>query len=272
VDRFYKQFIIGLVYLTIFTSIGYGIKRLTVVSPTCFDNIQNGAEEGRDCGAAACGKLCDPEILPLTIEYTKLLGVGVDTYDVVAHVSNPNGIYGSGNLTYDLKFKDAQGADMPNQARRGSLYIMPNQRRYVVLTALKIPGSPSTATLAIKDAHWTRVSLTDAPKVDFVLRRESFIEASANPSFEGILQNNSDFDFTKVEVSVILLDDAGQPVAVNSTQLQTLLSKEERYFKVQWDEPVPPSATRIVDAVTNAFLNENFIKRYGSQEKFQQYY
>ena len=91
--------------------------------------------------------------------------------------------------------------------------------------------------------------------------------------YEGVLFNDSDFDFAKVDVVVILFDDAGLALAVGQTNTNTFLSRTERYFSVSWPSQVRGTVAAIrVQASTNLFENENFVKRYGTQEKFQNYY
>lgn len=271
VDRLFKQIVIGVIYITLFAGIGYGVKRLLVVEPTCFDRIQNQGEERADCGVV-CGNLCDPVTMPLEVESVQLFPAGKGLVDVLVLLTNPNGVYGSGKISYELIFKDAQGLELKDNKYSGQFYIMPAQRRYLVISSLPVSADAETASIDIKDVAWVKVNIAEMPQIDFVLRREEYKDlGTVGAVFEGVIQNNSDFDFAKIDISIILLDESGQPIAVNSTDVRTLLSREERYFKVQWSVPVPDSASRIVDSATNAFLNENFIKKYGSSEKFQQY-
>ena len=84
--------------------------------------------------------------------------------------------------------------------------------------------------------------------------------------------NSSDFDFDKVEVGVILFGDDNQIVAVNRTNIRTFLSRTERGFSVSWPTELPESVRQDIEVLTNVFENANFIRNYGTQERFQKYY
>jgi len=88
--RAMKQLIIGLVFVLILGGIGYGIYSGLAPEVSCTDGIQNGKEEGVDCGSLACGKACEPAIMPINIISSQFFKVGQGDYDFVAQLSNPN--------------------------------------------------------------------------------------------------------------------------------------------------------------------------------------
>lgn len=266
-DRTVKRLIIGLVYLIVFAAAGYGIFRWIHVEPTCMDSIQNQGEEGVDCGSV-CGILCAPAVLPLQAGPAQVLAQGQGTYDVVASIVNPNTAYGASRLAYQFVLKDAAGATL--LMLPGTSYILPGQSRWIIRTAVKVPGDVASAELALGDVQWQKADATDF-KVDFPVRREAYA-TSPHPNYEGVLFNNSDFDFERVDVAVVLTDAEDRIVGVNTTAIATFLSHTERAFTTVWTAPLPAAAVRQrVQASTNVFENANFIRRYGTQEKFQEF-
>ena len=66
VTRFVKQLLFGGIFLAIIGGIGWWFFRLAVPAPSCTDGIQNGQEEGLDCGTV-CGKSCPAPVQSLTV-------------------------------------------------------------------------------------------------------------------------------------------------------------------------------------------------------------
>ena len=258
--RTQKQLIIGLILILILGGIGYGIYADLVTRASCTDGIKNGKEEGVDCGILACGKACEPAIMPINVISSKFLQVGAGDYDFVAQVSNPNISYGASRVEYNLG------------SSSGSFYILPGQTKWVVLTALKIPNGVQGIRLVIKNAQWEKLDLP-SNAVNFVIRSKNYGSIKNGSELSGSLFNNSNFDFDKVDVAVILFDDTDNIVGVNKTDIRTFVSKSERGFNVAWPFALPGNVARQdVEASTNLFENSNFIKNYGTEEKFQKFY
>ena len=260
--RILKRIFIGLVFILILSGIGYGIYAGLVTKPICTDGIKNGKEEGLDCGILACGKTCEPEITPINIISSQFFKVGQGDYDFVAQLSNPNTSYGASRLEYSI--------DAFNY--RSSTYILPGQTKWLVLTALKSSQEVSDIKLVIDNAQWEKLDMPNNT-INFVLRRKNYHPVQNGTELDAVLYNDSNFDFDKIDVRVILFDDAGSIVGVNKTDIRTLVSKSERGFNVVWPFVLAGNATRQeVEASTNLFENSNFIKSHGSQEKFQKFY
>ena len=257
--RLSKQLIIGLVFVLILSGIGYGIYYSLAPKVSCTDGIQNGKEEGVDCGTLACGKACEPAILPINIISSQFFQVGQGDYDFVARVSNPNVSYGSSRVEYSLGLNS------------GSFYILPGQTKWLVLTALKV-SEVGGIKLVVNNAQWEKLDMPNNT-VNLVLRSKDYHSIPKGTELAAVLYNDSNFDFDKIDVAVILFDDTGSVVGVNKTDIRTFVSKSERGFNVFWPFVLAGNAVRQdVEASTNLFENSNFIKSYGSQEKFQKFY
>lgn len=269
-NRLAKQLIVAAVFAALTGGVFYGLYAIYSVKPTCTDGIQNQKEEGIDCGPV-CGNLCAAAVVPLQVQTSKLLSAGAGSYDFIAKIFNPNGIWGTGRASYDILYQDSAGQTV--QKESGSFYITPNQTRYLVRTAVQPAGNPSQASLVIKDVDWLKVNSADT-QIDFTLRREQYTDkGEAGADYQAVLFNDSDFDFDRVEVNIILFDESGGIVGVNKTVINTFLSKTERFFTAQWPFAISSRTPKAqVSATTNVFENGNFIKRYGTQEEFQKSY
>lgn len=253
--RVQKQLIIGLIFVLILSGIGYGIYSGLVTKTSCTDGIQNGKEEGLDCGTLACGVVCQEPIQPLEVLIEKVIEVRSGDYDFVAQISNPNTQYGASRIEYSI----------PEFNRSGSSYILPGQTKYLVITSLKSGQPRVNAKLSINSVEWEKLNMPEN-EVNFEMVR------SGQSLFEGVLFNNSNYDFDTVEVSVILFDELDSIVGVNKTEIKTFLSKTERGFLVQWSLEQKGISRTHFEISTNLFENSNFIKSYGTQEKFQKFY
>ena len=122
--RIYKQLIIVATVVIFLSSIAGGIWWLGRTKPTCFDRIQNGEEEGVDCGSV-CGVSCKPTVtkeLPLQVSQVQIVEGG-GKCDIVITVNNPNVSYGAQHVPYEIKWGSVQ--------KKGDFYIYPNEERYI---------------------------------------------------------------------------------------------------------------------------------------------
>lgn len=268
--RFVKQLIIGGLYLAIIVTLLWGVYRLFVPAPTCFDGIQNGDEEGVDCGAVACGVLCAPAIIPLTVEEPLLLAAG-DGTDVLVHLENANPLYGASRVDYRLTVTDSAGTQLA--VRSGATYVNPSQPRYLLFPLVGLTGVPASAQLQIDAAQvqWSALTVDAKGDIQFGVRDEVFTPTEDRIRYEATVLNRSTFDFDTVDVTVLLMDAGGRVISANTTVQRTLVAGESRAFIMEWPFPVPGAVRAQTIVTTNVFVNDNFIRAYGSQERFQGY-
>lgn len=269
--RVQKQLIVGAAFVLIVGAIGYGFfDYFFVTEPTCFDKVQNGKEEGVDCGLLACGISCEPEIIPLKVQMQKLLKVREGDYDFVAQVYNPNSFFGASRVIYNLALNKNDGTILEKD---GSFFILPGQTRFIIVSGIRSDASLTDTPINIREVNWQKLDKFESP--EFQVIRKNYMVLNKNGTFselEAVILNNSDFDFDKVEAGIVLWDDGNNIVAVNRTDIRTFLSRTERYFKVSWPVELSAVSRHDIEVLTNIFENSNFIKRYGTQERFQKYY
>lgn len=269
--RVLKQVFIGSVFILIAASASYLIYRAYIrTQPTCADGIQNGEEEGIDCGTLACGFACQQEIAPIQIGAGQFFKTPVNDYDFIIEVVNPNSGHGSGGIVFDLIASMTDGSELI--LKRDSFYILPGQTKHIIIPSIEGEGEISSVEMVIKNAEWQKLDNPGA--ADFSLIREDFKRLNNQTGeYNGVIFNNSDFDFDKVDIAVMAFSEKGEIVGLNSTNMRTFLSKTERSFKVEWPFAFQDQPARFeVEIGTNVFDNSNFIKTYGDQEKFQKFY
>lgn len=265
--RTQKQLIIGSIYILIVVLV-VGGNLYFKNRPTCNDGIKNGQEERVDCGTVACGVACSSPIQALEVQDVQLFKTAIGDYDLAALVYNPNVDYGTDVTDYDLVVLDSSGKEISRQT--SSFYILPGQTKYIVQTSLKNIPDGSSVQLQIKSVDW--IKTTTASDITFNVGREATTFDSSQTTYQAVITNNTNFDFDTIDVGIVVTDSSGSIIATNRTNFQTFLAKTERSIKVVWPFVLPAGSRVKTEINTNVFNNSNFIKRNGTQEKFQQYY
>ena len=211
-------------------------------------------------------------VQPPVVISQKLLKVGELDYDFLAEIRNPNLNFGATDVDYELEL---YGQD--NQlisVRRGSFYFLPGETKYEVVSPIRAEQEILRADFKIINADWQKLR-EYVPRSLFSVKNREFAPLSPDqsPFLRATLSNDSSFDFDIVDVYVILFDENDDILAVAITDIRTFLSGSDRFFEVRWTAPFKKSVGRIeINAYTDIFKNENFIKEHGTQEKFQRFY
>jgi hypothetical protein len=268
-----KRSIIIPVYLVIFSLVIFGIYSIFKPKPNCFDGVKNQNEEGVDCGGV-CAKKCAAVIQAqdLVVEKIGIVPAGIaGKYDFYAQILNPNAVYGSKNFSYSISFKDSSGAI--TASKNGSSYILPGERKFIVENNLDVPTA-ETLGFKINNSDWIEfASYYQRPDINVI--NKTYDEISGGTEFaeaKGLLKNNSPFDFDTIVIRIILKDDAGNVLALNSTEMNTVNSGEQRDFRIAWPNSFPGKvASMEAQPEVNIFSSDAFVQKYYQAEKFQQY-
>ncbi|TSC53465.1 MAG: Uncharacterized protein LiPW39_248 [Parcubacteria group bacterium LiPW_39] len=271
-----KQAIIILILLVILGLIGTGVYfKWFYQKPTCFDTKQNQNETGIDCGGPCipCERLTikDPEI-----EWVKFLELQDKVYDLAVKIDNPNPNFGLEKFKYTFEIYDETGALIKEQA--GASFILPAEKKYLIEGNVAVGKKIGKVELNLEKSSkdvWKKLKKDfESPDIYIHSKQFQYLEnqvSSARAS--GIIKNNSGFDFETISVAVVLFNEDKEIVGVNKTEVKTVLAGEERYFSVLWFAPFKAAVKSAeMQAETNLFLDENFMRRYGAEpEKFQEY-
>lgn len=268
-----KRIVIVLVYFALFGLMGLFFYQIFKPEETCFDKILNQNEEGVDCGGR-CAKKCETlSAKDLIVGKTGLVESSVfGEYDFYGTVSNSSTAYGSDRFNYRIVFKDASGAVLTEKS--GESYILPGEEKYIIENNIPMGAVPVSAELLISDPHW--VEFVDYyKKPDLKIVNLSYNKITSGIGYyevKGLLENESPFDFSVIKVKVILRDQSGKIIALNSTAMGTVLSGENRDFRVFWPGRFSGEVGDVETQIeVNVFKSESFEKRFFRSEKFQEY-
>jgi len=268
--RIRKQIIILIIVFLILALIGTGAYFLFLKpKPTCTDNIKNQDETEIDCG----GKVCQPcEINTLkNIEtvWVKVFPLSNGNYDFAAKIINPNPNFGNKSFRYSFEVLDAAGQLLGRLD--GISFILPNESKYLIgnnflskqpvaSVNLKIDSGTKNDWQMLADYQGEQLLVKDK---NFAVLNNIKFSAQAN----GVVKNNTKFDFDTVVVSLVLFDASHQPIGAAISTMNTLRAGEERYFSVKWSMPfASPVASYEMQAETNLLSDENYLRVYGVPE------
>lgn len=269
-SRTAKRSLIIFFYLLLFAAVVWVLYLIFKPAPTCNDGKQNQKETGVDCGGPCAP--CPEKINASDFEVAEsaVIPNPEGTYDLVAKVRNPNDLYGAQDFSVTLSPKDEQGNVIASFEEKS--FILPQQEKYIVLVNTSLEKQPASLDVAFGNISWKKFSSYQEPDVSVTNKEYNLITSGVGYSeLKGLLKNNSTFDFQDLAVVAVLRDADDKIITVNSTNMQTVLSREEREFRMFWPKSFPGEVSRVEVAVyVNFFENENFVKRYLEPQRFQE--
>lgn len=211
--------------------------------------------------------------------WTKVIPNG-EFYDFAARIKNPNKHHGTKDLDYTIELLDKKGNLLGT--KKETTFILPDEAKYIISPSLESEIRPIQARLkfpAKQQINWQRLRTFEPPRI--LIRDINYRQLQAQPGFSkasGVAVNKSYYDFDKVGINVVLYNSKNSVLAVGKTQIRTLLAHSEklpdveRYFEVTWYNPFEGKVENIdIEAETNIFDLENFMRKYRAKEKFQFY-
>lgn len=263
-----KRSIIIMVYSIIFILCGLLIYFWVKPAETCVDGIKNQNEEDIDCGGI-CTKKCDKIIIEdLVVEKSGFVENGiVNKVDLYGKVYNPNSVFGSSKFQYEFNIKDGDGQLIAS--KKGSSFILPGESKYIVENNIDTDRMPVSIELKIVDAGWVEFrDQYEKPQIKIVNKQYNQINSGIGFSEAmGLLKNESPFDFNVIKISIILKDSSDNVVALNSTEMRTVRSGENRDFRSLWLNRFPGEVANVeVQSEIDVFSSEAYAKKYFSPE------
>jgi len=224
--RLLKKIFIATIYLAVFTGLGTGLYFLFRPTPVPPPPLA-------------------PTIYPIEIIWSQTFVTGSDLYSVAARIRNPNTNFGASNFSYTFYLYDANGVLLTTSA--GESYIWPGESKYIILGGINLTKTPVKTLLQIGEPTWREVK--NFSGVDLTLGNINYGKGKTGSgkffSIDFTASNNTPYDLDKVYVSAIVLDKDELPIAVASTFLENLKSKERRPSSIPWFSLFPGTPNRV---------------------------
>lgn len=265
-----KRAIISLVLSIIFLAFVFLIYSWIRPTATCNDGIKNQNEQEIDCGGVCnkCEKIISQEIIIQEVGFVE--NGAANKYDLYSRIFNSNNIFGSNEFQYEFRIKDLNGDVVASS--RGKNFILPSESKYIIANNVEIASAPASVEFVILNSQWMELQEhLEKPQLKIVNKQYNQISSGVGFSeASGLLKNESPFDFNVIALKIILKNSDGHIIAVNSTEMRTVKSGENRDFKALWTSRFSGEVRNVdVQAETNIFNAETFIKKSFTPENSQ---
>ena len=254
------------------------------ISEPCFNGVFDIGEEKVDCGGI-CVEECPPPPAPpkvdeISIEWVEFIKDGENNYDFAAKIINNNSLWGVSSLNYRFVVYRNNGEMIKTEKIK--TYIMPKGFlkeegvKYIIEDNFKTNLKIEKVNIELSDYIWKEIKdLRDLPDFNAKIisikdRKDGYI--TDGPEFYyiyGVTKNASKYSFYKVDIDVIIYNSSDEPIAVGKTNQWTVPGKGGWEFRIFWNEPFLVDIDYIdYEAQTNVFDSTNFMKDFGTGEKY----
>lgn len=269
--RLFKQTIIAFIFFSLVGGLVFLIFYINQPEPTCFDGIKNQNEEEIDCGG-----VCSPceLVYARDIELKQAMAISTEQgyYDLVALVKNPNPNYGSSRVFYSFDLYNNAGQLVGSFP--GETHILPNQEKYLIKLKAAAPQKISRVEVSIEEPEWSK-PLRQKMSALYIKEKQYQLLSSEEIGYsqvKAVLVNETNYSFGTVMINVLLFNNLGELIAVNSQRIHNLLSEQKREFNTIWFYQISDQVSRVeMQAEVDLFDQDNFIELKPESEKFQEY-
>jgi Mg-chelatase subunit ChlD len=203
------------------------------VEPTCFDSLQNGSEEGIDCGGA-CERFCLFSVEKPKALWVEAFRIVDGQYNVLAYVENRNKEIGTAELQYTFKVYDADGLI----AERTNVTVLPPDGVYPIFEGRIQTGTrvPTRTTIEFaEDAEW-RVG--NVGREQFMLERRELAAADSKPRLTAQVRNTALEEAQDVEIIATIFDSQKRPLTASRTFVEHFKGRTTEEVVFTWPEPI----------------------------------
>jgi len=202
---------------------------------TCFDNKQNQAEEGVDCGGP-CDRFCPNTLGDPIIRWSRVLPVRAGQFDAVAYVENPNPTAGLSEFEYVFRLYDA--SNKPIAERTGKTFLNPGEKFALYEPNVSVGNTaPSKAFLELKKPefgyHWTKVQKPAGDVPNLSIQSKQFDSVAGNRATANIA-NSSLADGRSIQIVAVLYDATANAIGASSTFLDVIKGSSELPVVFTW--------------------------------------
>ncbi|MFA6554761.1 MAG: hypothetical protein WCS89_04655 [Candidatus Paceibacterota bacterium] len=212
---------------------GIGVPAFLVFykAPTCFDGIQNGGEQGLDCGGR-CSLLCQSSFTSPNVAWTRLEKVAPELYNVATYIINPNTEGEAKNVPYHMSLYDKDGILIIDQA---STITLPPHRNTLafqgaVNVGKRIPTKVSFEFTSVP--NWYKKIDTLSP---IVVGNKDYREDSTGSSLQVSLKNNSLETIGRISVFVVLYNKENDAIGFSKTTLDQIPPQSTEVAPFTWN-------------------------------------
>lgn len=199
-------------------------------SPTCFDNIKNGSEQGMDCGGS-CERLCQSAFQPPNVAWTRLEEVAPGLYNVAAYIVNPNPAAEARNVPYHIALYDTSGVLINDL--NGKVTIPPHRNtlafRGAVSAGKRLPAKALFEFQAPPNWYEKKDTLSS-----LIIVNKEYLEEDTNSSLLVTLSNSGLEVIGPISVYAVLYDSEGNAVGFSKTTVDEIAIQGRAVAPFTW--------------------------------------
>ena len=231
---FWRRVQYGTVFLLVFFLLGGGLFALLYEeNVTCFDNLQNGSEEGVDCGGV-CVRICAATVLPPKVVWTESFEINEGQYNAVAYIENSNNVAATEQLRYTF-FLEKNGAVV---AQRSGETVFPPAGVYPIFEGrISTDGQQVTNTRIVIEPVDVWQPAVLGPE-QFTVSNIVLSGADLRPRLEARIDNTALSEARDVEIVTTLFNAAGQPLTASQTFVEALPGRSSKDIVFTWPQPI----------------------------------
>lgn len=202
--------------------------------PSCFDNIQNGKENGVDCDGK-CVRICSVSALAPKIVWAESFEITDGQYNAVAYVENMNPTASTKQLKYTFRLLD-QGTTV---AERSGVTILPPNSVYPIFEGRIMTDNarkPNKTELEIEPIEvWQPATLG---RNQFTVRDFNLTSADSRPRLTTHIENLELTGADAVEVVATIFNSAGKPLTSSQTFVDDFAPRSTREVVFTWPNSI----------------------------------
>ncbi len=209
--------------------------------PSCEDGIQNGLEEGVDCGGG-CPVVCSFKVADPLVHWSRLFQIAPGLYTVVALVENTNISFETENLAYTFRLRDSD--NLLVYERKGVMVLPPRTTVPVfetgIQTGVRVPARVDFEFLKVpvweEGSEWkSGVS---------VVSRE-LTDTETQPRLSVVVRNTTLETITNLPFVAVLFDVEGNALHASRTVVTSIPGGEDRTLVFTWPQSFGKTVSRI---------------------------
>ena len=202
--------------------------------PTCDDRIQNGLEEGVDCGGS-CPDLCPVAIKPLRDVWRRAFPVSEGVYAAVAYIENQNETLYVPEVQFEIELYDAERALIGRVSQKTT--IMPNSNTPIFVPHI-LTGQREAASASFRFVKEPMFAEQLYPYGFELLDVQREIEEDEPPYVRATVKHVGEFAVRETDFVIILYDEEGTAIAASRTTEKDMRPEEERIIQFTWVHPL----------------------------------
>lgn len=231
---FWRQLQYGAGYLFIVLLLVVGVYYQYFHTPAnCFDGVQNGNEQGVDCGGE-CLRICAFTVAPPVVLWAKSFAVTDGQYNAVAYIENRNLRAGTPTLRYTFRLLDNQGVITE---KTGVTELPPNFTFPVFEGRIQTGDRVPTETILIlEDADlWLPAEYN---RSQFRTISTNIRGVNARPRLDVVIENTEVTPVQDVNVVAVIFDSLGNPLTASQTFVESLAGRTQSDLVFTWPRPI----------------------------------